>query len=265
MGLVCRAKPLKFNWDATINYEVCLYSGIIVANSKLTNNKTMKKLLPLVAFFIAISTSAQTTITKKLGDFSSVKVFNGINVELIKGSEQEIVITGEKAEKVKVKNNNGKLRISLKLFEIGGDDKVSVKVYYTDKLDVIDGNEGCTITGKIPEQTYLEIKSQEKAYVDLEIKTKHLKIKSSSGGIIKLKGNSKNQEVDLDLYGVYHGYDLVVSENTTLRVGSGAKAEVQAGETLNAKVTFGGSIFYKGNPEVIKDKKVIGGIIKQVD
>ena len=101
--------------------------------------------------------------------------------------------------------------------------------------------------------------------VNLVIKTKHLKVKSSSGGIIKLSGSSKNQDIDLDLYGVYQAYNLKVSDNTTLRVGSGAKAEVHAGETLNAKVTFGGSIFYKGNPEVIKDKKVAGGIIKQVD
>ena len=56
-----------------------------------------------------------------------------------------------------------------------------------------------------------------------------------------------------------------MSDNTSIRAGSGAKAEVNAGETLNAKVSFGGSIFYKGNPEVIKDKKVAGGIIKQVD
>ena len=36
-----------------------------------------------------------------------------------------------------------------------------------------------------------------------------------------------------------------------------------AGTTLNAKVSFGGSIFYKGEPEVVKDKKVIGGIIQK--
>ena len=76
---------------------------------------------------------------------------------------------------------------------------------------------------------------------------------------------SKNQEIDVDLYGVYHGYGLTVSDNTTIRAGSGAKAEVSAGEILNAKVSFGGSIFYKGTPEVIKDKKVAGGIIKQIN
>jgi hypothetical protein len=50
-----------------------------------------------------------------------------------------------------------------------------------------------------------------------------------------------------------------------VKAGTGAKAEVLAGEILNAKVSFGGSIFYKGNPKVVKDKKVIGGIIQKRD
>ena len=40
---------------------------------------------------------------------------------------------------------------------------------------------------------------------------------------------------------------------------------MNAGETLLAKVSFGGSILYKGNPEVIKNKKIAGGIIKQMN
>ncbi len=67
-----------------------------------------------------------------------------------------------------------------------------------------------------------------------------------------LTGNTKNQEIDVDLYGIYHGYELEVTDNTTIRSGSGVKVEVKTGETLHAKVSFGDFIFYKGNPEVIK-------------
>ena len=130
---------------------------------------------------------------------------------------------------------------------------------------VIDGNEGSLITGKNINQTHIEIKAQEKAFINLVIQTKFLKVKAISGGIIKLTGKSKNQEIDLDLYGVYHGYGLSIVDNTTISVGTGAKAELKAGETLNAKVSFGGSIFYKGSPAIINDKKVAGGIIKQMN
>lgn len=208
---------------------------------------------------------SQTTITKQLGEFDKLKVYNGIELELIKSDEQKLEITGEKAEKVKVKNNNGVLKLTLKFPDLSADGKVNIKLFYNQEIKVIDGNEGSTITGKDIDQTQLEVKSQERAFINLVVKTKHLKVKSSSGGIIKLTGSSKNQDIDVDLYGIYHGYGLEVSDNTSIRAGSGAKAEVNAGETLNAKVSFGGSIFYKGNPEVIKDKKVAGGIIKQVD
>ena len=225
----------------------------------------MQKVLFIIAFLVSNILVSQTTITKVIGDFDKLKVYNGIELELVKSEEQKVEITGEKAEKVKVKNSNGTLKFSLKFPDLSADGKVLIKLFYNKEIKVIDANEGATVTGKDIDQLQLEVKSQERALVNLVIKTKHLKVKSSSGGIIKLSGSSKNQDIDLDLYGVYQAYNLKVSDNTTLRVGSGAKAEVHAGETLNAKVTFGGSIFYKGNPEVIKDKKVAGGIIKQVD
>ena len=225
----------------------------------------MKRVMLLIAVLASNILLAQTTISKNLGDFDKLKVYNGIELELVKSDEQKVEITGEKAEKVKVKNNNGVLKISLKFPDLSADGKVNVKLFYNKEIKVIDGNEGSTITGKDIDQTQLEVKAQERAFINLVIQTKHLKVKSSSGGIIKLTGNSKNQDIDVDLYGIYHGYGLEVTDNTTIRAGSGAKAEVNAGETLNAKVSFGGSIFYKGNPEVIKDKKVAGGIIKQVD
>ena len=225
----------------------------------------MKKVFLIAAFLITQIITSQTTIIREVGDFTELKVYNGIEVEIIKSEEQKVEITGEKAEKVKIKNSNGKLKMSLKFPDLSADGKVLIKLYHKNNIQIIDGNEGATITGKDIDQTHLEVKSQERAFINLVIKTKHLKVKSSSGGIIKLTGESKNQDVDCDLYGVYEGFGLKVSELSELRVGSGAKAEINAGETLKAKVTFGGSIFYKGNPEVIKAKKVAGGIIKQVD
>ncbi len=226
----------------------------------------MKKVFVITALLITQVIFSQTTIIKELGDFTELKVFNGIQVELIRSEDQQKVeITGEKAEKVKIKNNNGKLKMSLKFPDLSADGKVLIKLYHKNDIQVIDGNEGATITGKDIDQTHLEIKSQERAFINLVIKTKHLKIKTSSGGIIKVTGSSKNQDIDCDLYGIYEGFGLEVSDLSELRVGSGAKAEINAGETLKAKVTFGGSIFYKGNPEVIKDKVVAGGIIKQVE
>ncbi|MDP5092894.1 MAG: DUF2807 domain-containing protein, partial [Polaribacter sp.] len=73
----------------------------------------MKKIIFTIIVFSAFVMNAQTTVTKNLGDFSILKVYNGIEVELIKSSDQKIEITGEKSESVSIKNIDNTLKISL--------------------------------------------------------------------------------------------------------------------------------------------------------
>ncbi|MGK0447256.1 MAG: hypothetical protein ACJA2M_001028 [Polaribacter sp.] len=229
----------------------------------------MKKIIYICALLFSFNAFAQSTITKNLGDFTTLKVYNGIEVELIKSKEHKLEITGEKSEIVKVKNVNNTLKLSLPFSLIpeknAADGKVLIKLYYNNNIAIIDANEGSTITGKEIIQDKLEVNSQERAFINLVVKVKYLDVRASSGGIIKLTGTTKNQNVDVDLYGIYNGFSLKSESNSTVKAGTGAKAEIFASETLNAKVSFGGSIFYKGNPEVVKDKKVIGGIIQKRD
>lgn len=216
---------------------------------------------------VHVASQSQSTVNQNLGDFTTLKVFNGIEVELIKSNEQKIEIRGKKSEKVTIKNVDKTLKLtlpfSLKPENNSADGEVIVKLFYSSNIDVIDANEGATITGKDINQEKLVVNSQERALINLVVNTKYIEVKTSSGGIIKLSGTTKHQDVNLDLYGVYHGFNLKTENTSTVKAGTGAKAEIFAGETLTAKVSFGGSIFYKGNPELIKDKKVIGGIIQK--
>jgi len=218
-------------------------------------------------FLVHVASQSQSTVSQNLGDFTTLKVFNGIEVELIKSNEQKIEIRGKKSEKVTIKNVDKTLKLtlpfSLKPENNSADGEVIVKLFYSSNIDVIDANEGATITGKDINQEKLVVNSQERALINLVVNTKYIEVKTSSGGIIKLSGTTKHQDVNLDLYGVYHGFNLKTENTSTVKAGTGAKAEIFAGETLTAKVSFGGSIFYKGNPELIKDKKVIGGIIQK--
>ena len=108
----------------------------------------MKNTIFILFILISSVTISQTTISKEIGDFKTIKIYNGINVELIRSDEQKVVISGKKAEKVKVKNANGTLKISLRFPDLSADGKVDIKLYYNKDIDVIDGNEGSTITGK---------------------------------------------------------------------------------------------------------------------
>lgn len=229
----------------------------------------MKKLVFIYTLIFSLVAVAQSKVTKNLGDYTILKVYNGIELELIKSEDQKLEITGEKSEMVKIKNVNNTLKLSLPFSLIpennSADGKVLIKLYYNKNIAIVDANEGSTITGKDFNQEKLEVNSQERAFINLTSKVTYLKVRTSSGGIVKLTGTTENQEVDADLYGIYNGFNMKVSGNSNVFAGTGAKAEILAGETLSAKVSFGGSIFYKGNPIVVKDKKVIGGIIQKRD
>ena len=223
--------------------------------------------LLIIIILLTHSIHSQTVVKKVLGDYSVLKVYNGIEVLLLQSKEQKIEIKGEKSEKVKIKNVNGVLKLSLpfslKPENNYGKGKVFITLYYNANIDVIDANEGSIIIGKEFHQEKLKVNSQERAFVNLTLKVTHLNIRASSGGVIKLTGASESQIVNIDLYGVYNGFGLNVTGNSNVFSGTGAKAEISAGKTLSAKVNFGGSIFYKGSPEVQKNKKVLGGIIQR--
>jgi galactitol-specific phosphotransferase system IIB component len=227
----------------------------------------MKKIIFICALFVGTATIAQSTVTENLGDYTILKVYNGIEVELIKGTEQRLEITGGKSEMVKIKNVNNTLKLSLpfslKPLNNSAEGEVLIKLFYSKNINIIDANEGATITSKDFNQDNIELNAQERAFINITTTTNYITVRASSGGIIKVSGTAKNQEVDADLYGIYHGFNLKVTGNSSVKAGTGAKAEITAGATLNAKVSFGGAIFYKGNPKVVKDKKVIGGIIEK--
>ena len=227
----------------------------------------MKKVILTFCILTNFLLHSQNVVTKRIGDFSILKVFNGIEVQLIPSKEQKIEITGKKAERMKVKQIDNILKFtlpfSLKPDENAAEGEVQVNLFYNKPIATIDANEGSIITGSELNQTTLELKSQERALINLVMNVDHTIIKVSSGGAIKLTGTTKTQEVDADLYGEYFGYGLQTSQTANVRAGSGAKVEISAGTKLSAKVTFGGSIFYKGNPEVVKNKKVVGGLIQK--
>ena len=73
----------------------------------------MKKIIFIGALLFVISIHGQSKVTRNLGDYTILKVYNGIEVELIKSTENKLEITGEKSEMVKVKTVNNTLKLSL--------------------------------------------------------------------------------------------------------------------------------------------------------
>ncbi|PCI02032.1 MAG: DUF2807 domain-containing protein [Flavobacteriaceae bacterium] len=205
---------------------------------------------------------AQEPTLKKLGDFNTIKLFNGLTLNLIKSNEASIQLFGEKANDVVYKNINGMLKISMKFPETFSAKDVSVTVYFTDDLHTIDANEGSIVqSSDVLKGQNLELRVQEGAHINLEIKAKYLSLKAISGGILTLDGETINQSVEVNTGGIYEGYNLS-SVHTDIMCSTGGQAGVHVTEDLDANVRFGGAVTYKGNPNAIQKNKFLGGKIK---
>lgn len=219
------------------------------------------KTLTLVLILSCSILFAQESISKKIGDFNTLKIFNGLTVDLQKSNKSKIEITGSKSKDVSIKNSNGILKIRLKFPEGFTSEDLKITLYYSNNIDVLDANEGATISSKeTVKQQHIEVKVQEGAKIKMDINTKHLVVKSVSGGIIQLEGVAQNQTIEASTGGIYEAFNLQ-SKQAIVTAASGARVEVNISEVLDAKVRFGGIIYYQGTPEILKTKIIIGGTI----
>jgi hypothetical protein len=209
---------------------------------------------------LTFSVVAQKPIEKTVGEFDEVKVFDLIEINLIKSDENKVVITGADTEDVEIVNKRGKLKIRMKFDRIFDGSETFVEVYYTD-VSIIDANEGAIIVAnETMKQPYLKLKAQEGGKIIANLEVDNLDSRAVSGGIIDTSGTVKMQEIVLNTGGIYEGKKLI-TEQTKVKVSAGGEAYVSASVLADAKVRAGGYIEIHGDAETIKKDRIFGGKI----
>jgi len=222
----------------------------------------MKKVLLIFALIGTTILNAQ--IEKSIGEFTELKVYDLIEVDIIHSDVNKVVISGKNTEDVVVVNKNGKLKIRMTLEKSFDGDQTTVVVYFK-KIDIIDANEGATISSKdLIKQFEIDLRAQEGGKVNVGVDVSYVNIKAVSGGRIEATGKAKTQSVSINTGGVYLAEDLV-TKSTKVIIKAAGEAHVNATEVVDAKVRAGGSVFVYGNPNTIKENKVLGGKIERVD
>ena len=218
----------------------------------------MKHLFTGLILFISLITTAQNIIEKTIGEFKELKVYDLIEVELVKSSEDKVVIYGKNKEEVLINNKSGTLKIKMNLGAIFDGKQTKVVLYYTN-LDIIDSNEGANIHSKdIIKQFEIDLKAQEGGKIDVKIDVTYANIKSVTGGTTKAIGLAKNQNISLLTGGVYKGEQLK-TENTVVDIKAAGEAHVTATKQVDIKIKVGGDVFIYGKPESVNESRVLGG------
>ena len=218
----------------------------------------MKKFVIIAFVFLCQLATAQ--VTRNLGDFDQVKVFDKINVKLIAASENKIVVTGARADELETVNKNGELKIRMPFPKLLSGEDITVKLYFKN-LESIAVSEGSYVSSENDfKQTSLDLNAKSGGEIKLTIAVDKVSVKVNSGGIVSLFGTAENQEVVITSGGILNAKELATSQ-TTISVAAGGKSEIHASILVDAKVRAGGSIFIYGKPKQINQEVFIGGTI----
>ena len=223
----------------------------------------MKNSILFIALIAGLLLSAQETIDKTVGEFTTVKVYDLINLKMIKSDNNRVVISGKNKSDVEVVNKNGKLKIRLDIDESYDGNDTVVVLYFT-SVSVIDANEGANVIVKQPiKQFEIDLRTQEGAEITAELKTTYANIRAVTGGEINVSGTSKNQDISIYTGGEYNAKDLI-TEQTEVSINAAGEAYINASEFVDVRIKAGGDVYIYGNPKKVKESKVLGGRIKRM-
>ncbi|WP_372754101.1 head GIN domain-containing protein [Mariniflexile sp.] len=220
-------------------------------------------LLTLATILTSGATIAQAQIEKSIGDFKELKVYDLIEVELVKSNENKAIITGNNMEDVVINNKNGTLKIRMSIGKIFDGTNTKVKLHYT-SLDLIDANEGAKVSGTDPiKQFEIDLRAQEGGSIEIPLEVTYTIIKAVTGGKIITTGKSTSQKVTIFTGGFYDGEKLETTKSD-VSINAAGEAHVKASKTVDAKIRAGGEVYVYGKPETINENIALGGSVKRM-
>jgi hypothetical protein len=223
----------------------------------------MRKILFILTLVLGFNVNAQETVEKTIGEFSTVKIYDLINLKMIKSDVNKVVISGKNRKDVEVINKNGKLKIRMDLRESYDGNDTVVILHYT-SVEIIDANEGAKVTITSPiEQYEIDLKTQEGAEITAVLKTTYANFRAVTGGTINVTGTSKNQDISIYTGGVFNGEEFI-TERTEVSINAAGEAYINATERAEVRVKAGGDVFIYGNPKEVDESRVLGGRIKRM-
>jgi hypothetical protein len=220
----------------------------------------MKKVMLILLACVVQTTFAQ--VTRDLGEFSAIKIYDRLTVSLILSSENKIIITGNREGEVEVVNNNGELKLRMPFPKLLSGEDISVKLYFKN-IESIAVSEGSQVSSEAKfKQTIMDLNAREGAEIKIDLDVEKVNVKAVTGGIVELSGQASNQDVTLMTGGILKSKELETSQ-TTISVSAGGNAEIHATTLVDAKVRAGGSIYIYGSPKQINRETLFGGTITE--
>lgn len=226
---------------------------------------------------------------RNVGAFSGIQVSTGVNLVFKQEdpTSVKVIADADKLQYIITKVENGILKVyvdnkgekNLKFKNISvnvssprmNNIKVSSGALFTAISPVrennlnIDASSGAMVKGTFEVANNARLEASSGTSIKVELNAKNMILKGSSGSDTSIMGEAETATFDISSGALCKGEnfraDRVEAEST-----SGASLSVNASDTLKAKASSGGTIRYRGNPEITSDiSKMSGGTLKQIN
>ncbi len=220
--------------------------------------------LLISGIFLSQWSFSQESETRVLEPFNKIDVDDKIIVQLIKSDEESIEIKAQEIDiqrvMATVKDNVLKLYIDVPPYKYGKV-RAILKFRQMDGIKVSGMAEVSSISIFKMDTLRISARNGGKVYLDLDVK--HLESKISEGGLISAQGYAVSQDADVATSGALSAFDLE-SDVVKVTAVTGGIAKINVSKELTGKVTTGGYVSYRGEPEKTDKKIYTGGKIERL-
>jgi hypothetical protein len=205
------------------------------------------------------------TVERPVSSFTQVEANGDIKLIVIQGDLKPVKIVGDEniLSFIEVIQDGDRIKIETKPgvnLIPSGDLSVYVSSPAYKSIEV-SGSSDIIGQNKITSSGALNLQASGAGDIQMEVDAPKITSGISGSGSIKLKGQTKDLDIDLSGAGHAYCYDLL-TENTTVQISGAGSAQVYASVKLKADVSGAGNISYKGNASVSQEISGAGSVNK---
>ena len=224
----------------------------------MLNKKIILTLFLVVSVYLVNAQDNQRR-TLTTSPFIGVKVYSGLEVNLIASEVNKAVVCGSQSDDVILGMKNGVLQLKIALGSISDSLPTRVDLYHSKLLNEITATQQAKITSQVPlVQTSLNLKSSTAAVIDFEIYADRLDAVATNGGRIELEGTVSSFNLNVNTGGSCEAEQLQTTQVQTKLIGGGY-AYVTVSDLINAEVIAGSVLRVYGDPVKKVYQKKLGG------
>lgn len=215
--------------------------------------------------------------------FDEIRVAQSINAEIVKASEEKIVVTAPSdiLDDVLVENNGGQLyihfkpnlnisarNVAVKIFakdfsaiKASSSAKIIIKDQFTQDKTDIEVSSSASIKGNL-EANDLSLKASSSSSYSGKLWAVNFDGKVSSSAYVTISGKAKNANIAASSSGSFNAKEMI-TENADISASSSGSVDLSVSQQLKAKASSSGAIniVRKGSLNVVSKNESSGGSI----